>query len=217
MTISSICLGMSLLFHSSLAQATPAADKIQTQEIVTPQKPLLHDSEEPTSAHAHESMSAHAHEGTSAPAADKTQSRKFTPSPKKPSLHDSKEPQILLLKENVGKYMTAWQEIDYKTMYGLESWEGGEKLGDMKYIQEFNADFKIYEWKITYIKRLEEDHYKVLVLVYHNPDQKFMMQIPKDKKADIPKDIKLRSTMRQWWKKQGDQFVRLFYKSRQSK
>jgi len=112
-----------------------------------------------------------------------------------------------VLETAIANYMKAWQAQDFKTMRRYESWEGGQELGEVQYIQSFNADFKIHDWKITQMKPVGEDEYKVLVLSSHN--------LPKQIAAFLPPDQTVRSTLIQWWKKTGDQFVHLFHIERQ--
>ena len=99
--------------------------------------------------------------------------------------------------------MIAWQKQDFDTMHQFENWEGGEKLGMIKYIQSFDAKFYIKEWKVTKIEPADNNEYKVLILVSHGLSAKIA--------ALIGKDQTVRSTMVQWWRKEGEKFVHLFH------
>lgn len=118
----------------------------------------------------------------------------------------SNEKQLLgkmpVLEKTIANYVSAWKKQDFKTMHLLENWEGGEKLNEVKYIQSFNANFEIHDWKITKIELVENDEYKVLILISHNLP-KHIMELVSDNKT-------VRSTLVQWWKKQDDKFVHLF-------
>ncbi|MBE9563578.1 MAG: hypothetical protein IMF12_12040 [Proteobacteria bacterium] len=115
-----------------------------------------------------------------------------------------------VLKNTVASYMKAWVKKDIKTMYGYESWEGGANMEQMQYAGTFNPDFNIHTWQITQVKPIEDenDRYKILVLISHNPPQKIA--------ALIPKGQTVNSTLNQLWKKQGDKFVHLFNLERQN-
>ncbi|EDN67949.1 secreted protein [Beggiatoa sp. PS] len=156
-TLSSLCLGMGLLFNHSIASVADEATSVPP----------------------------------AAPAKTEVPPAKKTP------------PEMVLLKETVAKYVIAWRNRDFKAMRLFENWEEGEELDDIKYIQSFNADFAIDEWKITRIAKGENDEYQVLVWITHN--------VPKDAPTFVPRNKKLRSTLVQWWKKQGGQFVHLFH------
>lgn len=108
------------------------------------------------------------------------------------------------LEKAVGGYIEAWQKKDYKTMYTYESWEGGETLDDIGYIKALDTNFTIHTWQITKVQPLNEqgDEFKVLVLVTHNP--------PTEIAAMVPAGQTVRSTLNQWWRKQGDKFVHQF-------
>jgi hypothetical protein len=152
--ISGICLGISLLFNTTLAEeATP------------PTPPEI---------------------APASPPSDKTVS----------------------LETIVANYMNAWQKQDFKTMRRYESWEGGAELGEVQYIQAFDAHFKIHNWKITKSEAVSNDEYKVLVLMDHNPPKQVAGFLPPDRES-------VRSTRIQWWKKQGDKFVHLYHIERQ--
>lgn len=106
------------------------------------------------------------------------------------------------LESAVGKYVTAWQQSDYKTMLPYENWEGGDSLNETAYIQAFDGNFHIHSWTITKVEDLGSDQYKVLVLITHNP--------PTQVAALIPEGRTVRSTLIQFWKKQGEQFQHLY-------
>lgn len=106
------------------------------------------------------------------------------------------------LKDAVGKYMSLWSKRDLKAMYELENWQGGDKLGEIDYVQAFNKDFSIYEWKITKVELEDDGSYKVLVWLTHNP--------PKHVLTYVKPDVKLRSTFVQWWKQEEGKYVHLF-------
>jgi hypothetical protein len=106
------------------------------------------------------------------------------------------------LKKIVGDYFAAWQKHDYKAMWPLENWEGGEKLDEIKYIQSFDANFKLHSWTPTKVEVNNNNEYKVLVLISHN--------LPANIAALVGKDRAVNSTVVQWWKKQGDTFVHLY-------
>lgn len=106
------------------------------------------------------------------------------------------------LESAVGKYVTAWQQSDYKTMLPYENWEGGDSLNETAYIQAFDGNFHISDWKITKVEDVGNDQYKVLVLITHNP--------PTQVAALIPEGRTVRSTLIQFWKKQGEQFQHLY-------
>jgi len=110
------------------------------------------------------------------------------------------------LESAVGKYMEAWQKQDFNTMRGHESWEGGEELNEVKYIQSFDSNFKIHSWKVTKVEKVENGEYRVLVLISHNP--------PKQVASMLPPGRTVNSTLIQWWKKQGDNFVHLLHLER---
>jgi hypothetical protein len=114
--------------------------------------------------------------------------------------HPSNNP---ILETTIGNYVKAWQKRDFKTMRGYENWEGGAPLGESEYIQTFDSNFRIYDWKITQMKSVGEDEYRVLVLVSHN--------LPTQIAALMPKRKTVNSTLIQWWKKLGDKYVHLFY------
>jgi hypothetical protein len=112
------------------------------------------------------------------------------------------------LKSAIDAYVKAWQAQDFKTMRGLESWEGGDEPSEIKYLQAFDADFHIYEWKITKLEPQADGQMKVLVLVSHNVNKQF---------AALAPDVKaVNSTLIQWWKKEGDKYVHLFNVERQN-
>jgi len=116
-------------------------------------------------------------------------------------------PDLALLKETVSKYMKAQKEQDFKAMRPFESWEGGEVLDDVKYIQSFRQNFQIDQLKITRMKKQINGEYKVLVWVTHNP--------PKEFAAYVPAGQTVRSTLVQWWKKQDGKFLHLFHIERE--
>ena len=107
------------------------------------------------------------------------------------------------LKAAINNYMSLWQKQDIKAIYQLESWEGGQEVDEITYIKDFKSDTKIYEWDVTLIQKDGEDGiYKVLVPIKHSP--------PKHVQAFVAKNLKLRSTLSQWWKKDGDKYVHLY-------
>lgn len=108
------------------------------------------------------------------------------------------------LKSVVAQYVTAWQKQDFDTMHQqFENWEGGEKLNMIKYIQSFDAKFQLQNWTITKIEPADNNEYKVLVLVSHS--------LPAKIAALVNRNQTVKSTMVQWWRKQGDKFVHLFH------
>jgi len=112
------------------------------------------------------------------------------------------------LETTVTHYMQAWQKQDYKSMRSYESWEGGQKLDEIGYLKTIDTDFKIHTWEITKMQPSQNpDEYQVLVLVTHNP--------PKQIAAFVPLGRTVRSTLNQWWRRQGDKFVHLFHIERQ--
>jgi len=133
------------------------------------------------------------------------------PSESAPPPATASQPEQLLgkmpvLESTVGKYMEAWQKQEFNTMRGYESWEGGEELNEVKYIQSFDSNFKIHSWKVTKVEKVENDEYQVLVLISHNP--------PKQVASMLPPGRTVNSTLIQWWKKQGDNFVHLLHLER---
>lgn len=118
---------------------------------------------------------------------------------------DTKPSSYPALVASVSQYVEAWQKQDFKTMRGFESWVEGPELNEVEYIRKFDADFQMHEWKVTKVDpQKEEGVYRVLVLVSHN--------LPKQIASLIPNggDKKVKSTISQLWKKQGDKFVHLF-------
>jgi hypothetical protein len=108
------------------------------------------------------------------------------------------------LKSVVAQYVTAWQKQDFETMHRqFENWEGGEKLNMIKYIQSFDAKFQLQNWTITKIEPADNNEYKVLVLVSHS--------LPAKIAALVNRNQTVKSTMVQWWRKEGDKFVHLFH------
>jgi len=104
-----------------------------------------------------------------------------------------------VLESTVGQYVSAWQKNDFKAMLHHENWEGGAELNETSYIQSFDSNFSIGEWNITKVEDLGNDQYKVLVLVTHTPPSQVANLLPPGKMV--------RSTLVQFWKKQGEQFV----------
>lgn len=111
------------------------------------------------------------------------------------------------LSKTVNEYMAAWQKYEFDKMEPYENFAGGENLSGFHYMQTFDANFGLSEWKITRIQAQENDEFLVLVLVQHNP--------PKHVAQFVPKGKKVRSTLRQYWKKQGDGYVHLFHVEKQ--
>jgi len=107
-----------------------------------------------------------------------------------------------VLKNTIAGYMNAWLNEDFNTMYDHESWEGGKQLEkNNDYILSFRKDLKIHKWQITKVEPSDNDEYKVLVLISHNPPKRIMQF--------VKKGTTVNSTLTQWWKKQGDKFVHL--------
>ncbi len=106
------------------------------------------------------------------------------------------------LKEAVGEYMSLWSKQDIKAMYKLENWEGGAEVDEITYIKDFKHDLKIYDWIVTLVQQEGGGVHKVLVVIQHNP--------PKHVQGFVAKDLKLRSTLAQWWKKDGDTYTHLY-------
>ena len=191
MTLSGLCLGLSLLFNYSVAEVdTPAKTppvKDSVAEVDTPAKtPPVSEEVAPKAAPAPD---------------DKAKSSPKPVLPKKPQLLGK----MPLLEKTVAEYVTAWQKEDFKAMRPVENWEGGDALGETKYIQNFKADFKIETWKITKIEKAKgKDEYKVLVLISHNMPKHIVALVSKGKNT-------VNSTLVQWWKKEGDKFVHLFH------
>ncbi len=112
------------------------------------------------------------------------------------------------LQTAIDGYVKAWQAQDFKTLRNMESWEGGEEPSELRYLQAFDADFQIYEWKITRVEPQENGQIKILVWIKHNVNKQF---------AALAPDVKsVNSTLIQWWKKEGDKYVHLFNIERQN-
>jgi hypothetical protein len=111
------------------------------------------------------------------------------------------------LKKTVGAYMAAWEKEEYDKMQPYESFEGGKELKAFHYIQSFTPDFGLSNWQVSKIKPEANDEYLVLVMVMHNPPKQIATRLPEGKKV--------RSTLRQYWKKQGDSYVHLFHIEKQ--
>lgn len=131
-----------------------------------------------------------------------------TVEPEEPSPNE--EAEIALLKDTVGKYMTARQKQDFKTLRGFESWEGCKigELEEVEYLQSFKDKVKFKDWKITKVINEQENQYKVLILVSRDG-------LP-PRIAAIVGNKTIKSTLVQWWKKQGDRFVHLFHIERKN-
>jgi len=114
----------------------------------------------------------------------------------------TQEQTIEKLKSVVAEYVAAWQKEDFETMLQFENWEKGEKLSLIKYIQSFDAKFSIKEWQITKVEPANNNEYEVLVLVSHNLPEKIVALVG---------NKMVKSTMRQWWRKEGEKFVHLFF------
>jgi hypothetical protein len=154
-TLSSLVLGMSLLFNHSIADEATSAEQTQqppAKEKAAPSKKL--------------------------------------------------SPDTVSLIEIVGKYVEAWHNKDFDAMRLFENWEGGKELGRVEYIQSFSSSFKVHTWKVTKIGTLGTDRYQVLVLITHN--------VPDDIAGLVPPGKTVRSTLLQWWKKEGDKFMHLY-------
>ena len=109
----------------------------------------------------------------------------------------------LKLETTVEAYMTAWKKQDFATMLTYEDWAGGNKLTLVQYIQSFEANYNIQDWKVMRMQDVENNEYKVLILVRHSP--------PKQVAAFLPEGKMVKSTRYQWWQKQGDKFVHLYH------
>lgn len=100
----------------------------------------------------------------------------------------------------ISTYMNAWQKQDFETMHSLENWKSAQPLSLVKYIQSFDSDFRVHSWKLTKIaKEGNNNEYRVLVLITHNP--------PKQVAALIPAGKTVRSTLIQWWEQDKDKKV----------
>jgi hypothetical protein len=122
-----------------------------------------------------------------------------------PSTVDTNPSSYPALIAAVGQYVEAWQKQDFKTLRTFENWDEGPEPNEIEYLQKFDADFHLHEWKITKVDpQKDEGVYRVLVLVSHN--------LPKQIAAIVPNgaEKKVKSTLAQLWKKQGDKFVHLF-------
>jgi len=118
---------------------------------------------------------------------------------------DTKPSSYPALVASVSQYVEAWQKQDFKTMRGFESWVEGPEWNEVDYIRKFDADFQMHEWKVTKVDpQKEEGVYRVLVLVSHNLPKQIASLIPNGNEK------KVKSTIAQLWKKQGDKFVHLF-------
>jgi len=146
------------------------------------------------------SFAAHVHEGELTEKAPPPVQK--TPPAKKAVPSEKPSPDITLLKETVSKYIIAQKKQDFKAMRSFESWEGGDVLDDVKYIQSFRSNFQIEQWKITQMKLIDGE-YRVFIWVTHNP--------PKEMAGYLAPGKTVRSTLVQWWKKQNDKFVHLFH------
>jgi len=112
------------------------------------------------------------------------------------------------LKSAIDTYVKAWQDQDFKTLRSLENWEGGDEPSELKYLQAFDADFRIFDWKITRLEPQADGQMKVLVWISHNVNKQF---------AALAPDVKsVNSTLIQWWKKEGEKYVHLFNIERQN-
>ena len=108
------------------------------------------------------------------------------------------------LQKAVDGYMTAWQKHDYDAMYAFESWEGGDPVDKQGFMQGLSPDFVIQEWKVTKVTEQNNGQLLVLVLTHHTP--------PKEIQAFIPPEVKfVRTTLRQYWKKEGDKYAHLYH------
>ncbi|MCP4696556.1 MAG: hypothetical protein GY862_06875 [Gammaproteobacteria bacterium] len=124
---------------------------------------------------------------------------------------DESRPQVSNpdLEKAVGEYVTAWQKQDFEKMHTFENWQGGNKLPmGIKYLQNFDAGFQIRTWQITRVWEEKKDEYLVLVLISHTPTEKVRVYLP-------PGMTTVNSTLRQYWKKQGDQYTHLFHVEKQ--
>lgn len=140
-----------------------------------------------------------------APATGEQSAPRSTEKPKQAPALPEVEP---ALKSSVEAYVKAWQAQDFKTLRSFESWEGGEEPSELRYLQAFDADFQIYEWKITRVEAQENGQIKMLVWIKHNVNKQF---------AALAPDVKsVNSTLIQWWKKEGEKYVHLFNIERQN-
>ncbi|MFK5969018.1 MAG: hypothetical protein QM487_02705 [Candidatus Marithrix sp.] len=106
------------------------------------------------------------------------------------------------LKNTIAGYMDAWKKQDFDTMYAYESWESGKQLKKGRdYLMSFRKDLQIHTWKVTKVKPLDNNEYKVLVLISHNPPKRMM--------KFIKEGTTVNSTLNQWWKEQDGKFVHL--------
>lgn len=118
---------------------------------------------------------------------------------------DTKPSSYPALVATVSQYVEAWQKQDFKTMRGFESWAEGPEWNEVDYIRKFDPDFHMHEWKVTKVDpQKEEGVYRVLVLVSHNLPKQIASLIPNGNEK------KVKSTISQLWKKQGDKFIHLF-------
>ena len=188
-----ICLSASLLFNSSFAEEAilsaekaPSTDKAQKKEPSAEKVPSVEKVPTPNKAQSAEK----------APSTDKAQKKE--PSADKAPASGKR------FETTIDNYMKAWKKQDFKTMRDYESWEGGAELGEVKYIQSFDADFRVYNWNIIKKEAIGNDEYKVWLLMDYNPPKQVASFLPPGKKT-------VRGTRIQYWKKQGDKFVHLFH------
>lgn len=140
-----------------------------------------------------------------APATGEQLAPRLTEKPKQVQTLPEVEP---ALKTAIETYIKAWQDQDFKMLRSLESWEGGDEPSELRYLQAFDADFQIYEWKITRLEPQENGQIKLLVWIKHNVNKQF---------AALAPDVKsVNSTLIQWWKKEGEKYVHLFNIERQN-
>jgi hypothetical protein len=174
----SFCLGFTLLFNPCVAQEATPISLETPPQTVVPENPSPNKAAETALEEVE---------------------------PEKPSLNEA---EMALLKDTVGKYITAWQAKDYKTLIGFESWEGcalGELNEEEKYekYKSFKRGITFQNWKITKVIDESNDQYKVLILISRNT-------LP-PRIAAIVGNKSIKSTLPQSWKKQGDRFVHLFH------
>ncbi len=108
------------------------------------------------------------------------------------------------LREAVNAYLTAWSEGKYRKMQEMENWEGGEPLEGLHYMRVFNPDFGLSDWEISSVEPQGKDEFLVLITAHHNPPPQVTKLMGGEKK-------KVRSVLRQYWRKDGDQYTHLFH------
>ncbi len=199
LTVSLICLSTTLLTSPVFAQSStppPAATDTAQPPSTTKETP-------PTDTKP--STSATEEKSTTTEEKTATEEKNVPATPKKTVSLDNPP-----LEAAIKGYIETWQKQDLKAMYTYENWEGGNSLDEIGYIKAIDTNFKIHTWKISQVKPVNEqtDQYEVLIMVTHNP--------PAQVAALVPPGLTVRSTLHQWWKKQGDKYVHLFNIERQA-